>query len=278
MRFKLGDSDAPLFASVIPAILDLEDAKKLDKDKMAQQLLKVIVQELPLDKNGDFIFSPEEGQVLHQSTVDTFDGAHGIRVLTSPADISVADLSDKSNTTSIDWISKAYDTVYSEGGVSQMQFNTSGNLSLEKSIANDEASLLDLILQFQDFVKTRLLTAFNKNPKKLFYSFNILPTTIYNYKDLSRTYKEQTNLGFSKLLPQVALGFSPTDIVATALFENGIMKLNDIFTPPQMSSTMSGNKAATSGGESSSDSTGGRPELPDSEKSEKTIQNLESQS
>ena len=96
-------------------------------------------------------------------------------------------------------------------------------------------------------------------------------------------YKDQTNLGFSKLLPQVAMGHSQADIISTAIFENGMMSLNDLFTPPQMSSTTSGTKAPSSSKGSSSinkdsDNTGGRPELPDSEKSEKTIQNLESQS
>lgn len=34
----------------------------------------------------------------------------------------------------------------------------------------------------------------------------MLETTIYNYKDMSKMYKEQTQIGFSKMLPQIALG------------------------------------------------------------------------
>ena len=282
VRFCLCDSDAPLFISVIPALLDLEDAKKLDKDKMAQQLLKIVIQKLPIDKNGDLIFDVDEGQMLHNNAVAMLSEAIGVDVLTTFADVDVADLSDRSNVSSVDWIEKAEHSVYTEGGVSQNQFNTSGNLALEKSIANDEATLSDLIYQFEEFAE-RLLAPFNKNSKKLFYSFHILPTTIYNYKDLAKMYKDQTNIGFSKLLPQVAMGHSQADIISTAIFENGMMKLNDLFTPPQMSSTTSGTKAPSSSKGSSSinkdsDNTGGRPELPDSEKSEKTIQNLESQS
>lgn len=281
VRFCLCDSDAPLFISVIPALLDLEEAKQMDKDKMAQQLLKVIIQKIPLNNHGDFIINDDEIPAVHDLATHMIGDAMGLKVLTTIADVDVADMSDRSNVSSVDWVEKAERSVFTEGGVSQNQFNTSGNLALEKSIANDEATLSDLICQLEEFV-LRLLQPFNKSPNKLFYSFKILPTTIYNYKDLSKTYKEQTNIGFSKLLPQVALGHTQADVIATAVFENGMMNLNDLFTPPQMSSTMSGNKASTnsaaSSAETDSESQSGRPELPDSEKSEKTIQNIESQS
>jgi hypothetical protein len=34
-------------------------AQDLDRKKMAQKLLKIIIQKLPLDKNGDLIFDPD---------------------------------------------------------------------------------------------------------------------------------------------------------------------------------------------------------------------------
>ena len=97
-------------------------------------------------------------------------------------------------------------------------------------------------------------------------------------------YKEQTQIGFSKLLPQVSLGMTQQEIIATACFENGMLALNDLFVPPQMSSTMSGTKATNSSGNKTTEkndnaqsdqSQGGRPEKPDDEKSEKTIRNIE---
>ena len=281
VKFNLSGSDRPLFVSIIPAILDLEDAQGLDKKKMAQQLLKVIVQKMPIDKNGDLIFDVDEAQQLHANAVGMLGNAIGVDVLTTFADVDVADLSDKSNVSSVDQLTKVERRVYNEAGVSQMQFNTDGNLALEKSIANDEATMTNLLLQFEGFGQ-RLLAPYNKNPKKLKYVFSLLPTTIYNYKELSKLYKEQTMLGFSKLLPQVALGQSQTMIMATAYFENEVMKLDELFIPPQMSSTMSGN-AADAGAKSGqktklpSGNQGGRPEKPDDEKSTKTIQNKESQ-
>ena len=270
-----------MFISVVPAILDLEDAKQLDRDKMAQQLLRIIIQKMPIDKNGDLIFDVAEANMLHNNAVKMVGDAIGVDVLTTFADVEVADLSDKSNVSSVDALERVERTVYNEAGVSQKQFNTDGQTALDKSIANDEATMTDLLLQFKEYAQ-RLLSPFNKSSKRLKYVVGVLPTTIYNYKDLAKTYKEQTQLGFSKLLPQVALGHSQAEVLATAIFENEIMALNDLFIPPQMSSTMSGNKASSNSsdktpeGKQTDQEGGGRPEKPDDEKSEKTLRNIES--
>jgi len=52
-------------------------------------------------------------------------------------------------------------------------------------------------------------------------------------------YKEQTQLGFSKMLPQIALGQSQSFILNTVMFENEVLHLSEIMIPPLMSSTMS---------------------------------------
>ena len=246
MKFSLCDSDAPLFIPVIPAILDLEDAKQLDKDRMVQRLLKIIIQQMPIDKNGDLIFDVQEAQALHNNAVAMLGNAIGMSVLTTFADVDVADLSDRSTLTSVDDLERVERSLFNEAGVSQKQFNTDGQTALDKSIANDEATMTDLLLQFKKYSE-RLLAAFNKNPKRVRYTVTMLPTTIYNYKDLSKMYKEQAQIGFSKLLPQVALGMTQQEIIATANFENEMLALNDLFVPPQMSSTMSGTKAPDSG-------------------------------
>jgi hypothetical protein len=90
-------------------------------------------------------------------------------------------------------------------------------------------------------------------------------------------------IGFSKLLPQVALGQSQSMVMATAYFENEVMELDELFIPPQLSSTMSSNSAGGSSGGAANQkklptgNPGGRPEKPDDEKATKTIQNKESQ-
>ena len=113
-------------------------------------------------------------------------------------------------------------------------------------------------------------------------------------------YKEQVQLGYSKVLPQIALGHSQSSIINTAYFENEILKLHEIMIPNLMSSTMSSeqvlgitnqtdnNKNQNTTGSNNANSASkakkapgeekkvGRTEKPDDQKAEKTIQNKES--
>ena len=275
IKFNLNGEDFPPLIAVIPAIIDLDEAQDLDRKKMQQQLLKIIIQKLPIDKNGDLVFDVDEAQQLHNNAVQMLSKAIGIDVLTTFADVEVANTSDNRTTTTKDDLEKVERAVYNEAGISQMQFNTDGNIALEKSILNDEASMWNLIQQFETFLNT-LLIPYNKNPKKVTYRAQILPTTIYNYKDLAKQYKEHTQLGYSKMLPQIALGQSQSSILATAYFENDILDLVNVFIPPLMSSTMNADVLNRNKEAQGSESGAGRPEKEDDEKSTKTIQNRQS--
>lgn len=287
IKFNFNGSDVPTFVNIIPALIDLDAAQALDRKKQMQQLLKIIIQKLPLDKNGDLIFDIDEARDIHNNAVQMLRRAVGVDVLTTFADIDSVDMSDKNTTTTTDDLSKVERAVFNAAGVSQNLFNTDGNLSLEKSILNDESLMRNLLLQFGAFFDRVVRQKFSSG-KKYSYKLYMLETTQYNYKELSKMYKEQTQLGYSKMLPQIALGHSQSFILNTAHFENEVLHLSEIMIPPLMSSTLSsedilGTKESTSSSSSSNSSSssagsssGGRPEKADSEKSEKTIQNKES--
>lgn len=276
IKFNFNNGDIPLFVNSIPAILDLEAAQELDRKKQMQKLLKIVVQKLPLDKNGDLIFDVDEARDIHNTAVEMLRRAIGVDVLTTFTDVDSIDMSDKNTTTTTDDLAKVERTVFNSLGVSQNLFNTDGNLSLEKSILNDESSVRNLLLQFNIFYDN--LTQ-QKSSKKKKYRFRLymLETTQYNYKDLAKMYKEQVQIGYSKMLPQIALGHSQSSILHTAYFENQVLHLSEIMIPPLMSSTLNGEDILNRSSNSSNNGAG-RPEKADDQKSEKTIQNKESMS
>ena len=119
----------------------------------------------------------------------------------------------------------------------------------------------------------------------LFMRMLFLETTNYNYKDLSKLYKEQVQLGYSKLLPQLALGHSQGEILAELKFEKDILDLSSIMVPAQMSSTMSGKDKGKNEQSNQNNNQkiieekeAGRKELPDDQKSDKTLANREAMS
>ena len=281
IKFNINEQDFPAFISVIPAIIDLDAAQQLDRKKMAQKLLKIIIQKMPLDKNGDLIFDVDEAQQLHNNAVQMVSRAIGVDILTTFADVEVADMSDKGTTTTVDDLEKVERAVFNEAGVSQLQFNSDGNIALNNSILNDESSMYNLLTQFESFLNL-LLEPFNKSPKKCYYQAQFLPTTIYNYKELAKLYKQQAQMGYTKMLPPVALGQTQSSVLANAFFENDILDLVRVFVPPLTSNTMNAEalqqrSAINRGGSNQSEGGGaGRPEKQDNEKSEKTILNKQS--
>ena len=96
-------------------------------------------------------------------------------------------------------------------------------------------------------------------------------------------YKDLTANGQSKFMPVVALGHSQSSVLNLAYFENEILDLPAIMIPPLMSSTMSGEdilgtreQSKQNNSQNTSEGKTGRPEKPDTEKSDKTLQNRES--
>jgi hypothetical protein len=291
VKFNLNNSDIPLFVNAIPSIIDLDSAQAIDRKKQAQQLLKIIVQKLPLDKNGDLIFDVDEARDIHNNAVDMLKNTIGTDVLTTFTDVDSIDLSDTNSSSGAnDTLERVERTVYNATGVSKNLFNTTGNLSLEKSILDDESNVRNLLLQFSMFFD-RVTQALNVNKKKYNFKLYMLETTQYNYQALSKLYKEQTQIGYSKMLPQIALGHSQSFILNTAHFENEVLCLSEIMIPPLMSSTLNGEdvlgKKATSDTNKTQTNSGtkkvtaetkaaGRPEKANDEKSDKTIANKES--
>lgn len=285
IKFSFNNGDMPIFANSIPALIDLDAAQELDRRKQMQKLLKILVQKLPMDKNGDLIFDIDEARDIHNNAVDMLKRTIGVDVLTTFTDVETIDLSDKTTTTSKDDLEKVERAVFNALGISQNLFNADGNLSLSQSVLNDETSAKYLLLQLNTFFD-RLVQLKTTNKKKYNFRLYMLETTQSNYKELSKMYKEHVQIGYSKMLPQIALGHSQSAIINTAHFENEVLHLSEIMIPPLMSSTLNAEDVLGKKGQdiSSKNQTQiegektGRPEKAENEKSDKTLQNQESMS
>ena len=286
VKFSLnGAGDLPLFINVIPYLLDLDAAQDLDRRKQMQDLLKILVQKLPIDKNGDLIFDVDEARDIHNNAVAMLQHSVGVDIITTFADIASIDLSDARNVDNDD-LERVERTVYNAAGVPKNLFNSDGNIALNSSILQDEGVMRDLKLQFEILFDT-IIQRMIKNKKKYNFRYYILDTTQYNYKELSKLYLDEMRTGYGKMFAQIALGHSQNSIMSTAYFENSVLGLNEVMVPPMMSSTIGSediqnlgkknksnntNQQTNTGGEN----TGGRPKKEETEVSDKTIANRES--
>lgn len=298
-KFNFNDSDIPPFLYAIPALIELDEVQDLEKEKLLQQIQKILIQKFDLDKNGQIPFEMKELQQLNQNAVDMVGDAVGVSVLSTVASVTLEDLAVDGGAESKNNVEAAENSVYNDLGISTNLFNTDGNLALEKSITTDEAYVKPLLLQFEQFFNRYLEWKFNK--KDLKFRIKMLMTSIFNYQELSSKYENLTKIGFSRFLPMVALGHTQKEVISMAKLEQQIMQLDAYMLPPFSSNTMSsetwsdikaqqqqilaGGKVTPVGGQTDTaaqksatttttgENKAGRPTLPNDQKSEKTIAN-----
>jgi hypothetical protein len=247
--------------------LDLDEAKQLDLKKTTQELLKIIIQKMPLDKNGDLIFDIEESQEMHNAASRMLSHATNVDILTTFADIQVADLDNSSASTIKDPLAKIERGIFNEAGVSQNLFATYGNLSLEKSVLNDEAIMFKLLDKYQNRLNAILQVLFSS--RDIEFKLSLPHLSIYNNERKQKMYKDMATNGYSKILPAIASGMTQTEFLSLNNYEENILNIGEKLIPVQSSNT-----------QSSSNPKGevGAPKKEESELAEKTIQNRESQS
>ena len=226
---------------------------------------------MPLDKNGDLIFDIEESQDMHNAASNMLQNAVNVDILTTFADIDVADLDNSSASSIRDPLAKVERGIFNEAGVSQNLFATDGNLSLEKSILNDEALLFKLLDEYQNRLNAVIEVLFCS--KDIVFRMSMPHLSIYNNERKQKMYKDMATNGYSKILPAISSGMSQTEFLALNSYEEKVLKISEKLIPVQSSNTLSSkDKPGTPSGEV------GAPKKEEDELSEKTIQNKESQS
>ena len=131
----------PMFLNIIPAAIEYDQARDINKERDLEEIRKIIVQKIPHLQDGGLLFEPDEAEVMHQGTVGMLKGNPNISVLTTYADVD-AIVSKTSNDNSTSSIEKSLLNIYSEAGSSPQLFGTESNLSLETSINNDMALMM----------------------------------------------------------------------------------------------------------------------------------------
>ena len=139
IKFNINGDDYPFLIAVIPAIIDLDEAQELDRKKMAQKLLKIIIQKMPLDKNGELIFDVDEAQQLHNNAVRMLGKAIGLDVLTTFADVEVANMEQNNATAEDDSMDRVKQAIY-DGIVEQARIEGAELVGFEEVVKKYEST------------------------------------------------------------------------------------------------------------------------------------------
>lgn len=265
------DNSRPFFLDTIDAILDYEKAVDNEKERELDEIRKIVVQKIPHLTDGGLLFEPEEAAVMHKGAVDMLKKSANISVLTTYADVDAI-----VSKTSADNVNNSLDrmlqNVYSQTGTSKEIFAATGSSSLNIALKNDLALMMLLANKYSAFL-TVVINDLFKNAN-IGFKYEFLPISYYNEKEYIDSSKGLASLGYSWLVPAIAMDMSQRDLSNIKHLEHDIMNLEDVMIP--LSSAYQGSASGGSNAPTGSDKGPGRPTLEQEEKSVKTIQNEQS--
>lgn len=260
IAFYFEDQNKPYFISMLPAISRLNDYKKLEESLDKQELERILVQKVPITKEGTFMLDLDEAAELHQGVVNMLQNNQSTDVLTTLCDIELLNVSNKTQTDR-DNLEKVERSVYNEAGTSRLLFAGDSASAINDSLVNDMTFVLALEEQLVNWLTYQVNLRYSEKSK---YCFEVclLPISHYNKKDMLELYLKSAQFGFSKILVAIAAGTKQSAFLDLMELENTILDLGSLMSPLQSSNTQSGDA--------------GRPELETKQKSQKTIDNIES--
>ena len=250
------------FLNIIPAAIEYDQARDINKERDLEEIRKVLVQKIPHLSTGELLFEPDEAEVMHKGTVQMMKGNPNISVLTTYADVDAV-VSKTANDNSINSVDKALTNIYSESGSSPQLFGTESNLSLETSINNDMALMMTFARRLESLITYIVNDNFGNS--NISFKYTILPITFYNEYKYADEALKMANSGYSFILPALAMGLSQKELGNIKDLENDVLGLKEKLIPLSSAYT-----------ESASENGPGRPELSAQEKSAKTIANEKS--
>lgn len=259
--FSFFTNGRPPFLALIPATIEYDDAVKNNRDKDAEEIKKIIVQQIPHLSDGRLLFEPQEAEEIHAGAVGMMGKNPNVDVLTTYADVDAIQSQTSSDVSKNSTLNQMLKNIYTKSGTSAEIFSATSSSTLPISLKKDLAMMMYLGNKYSIFV-TNILNFLYQN-SNVSFKYQILPISYFNSEDYVDKSFKLAGSGYSYLLPALALGISQKDLIDLKDLENNMLKLEEVLIPLQSSYTQSGEV--------------GRPKKAQEEKAEQTIANENSQ-
>ena len=269
----------PPFAGIIKQIVRMVKFEEVRDNYIEDSLQKILFQKVDVDDNGDPEIDLALAAEFHENLKKITRGMDRVNALTSLADVEVLDLSDTSRENDLDFIDKFEDKMYNEAGVPKAVFNGNTAGLLDFAAMKDESfiwNIMDSISTWLSFICNAEIGARKKRTYNFVVSF--LPISYRNREKMMDTYLKNAQYGYSKIIPQIAVGVKQRHFESLLYLENDLLKLDKRLVPLMSSHTLSG-KAGTTTKQTEiavDEVEGGRPESSTEEKTDETLSREES--
>ena len=278
--FSTNDGRPP-FSFLVKEIARIDKFEVLRDDYIATNLTKLLVQIIDIDKEGNPEIDLELAAEFHKNLKLVASKKNNVDALTTLAKevnvLSLGETGDASN--NYEFLQTYYDQFFDDAGVSIELFNSTTGSTLAESQARDTMFMYkmreQIAIWFNFYLNTILNKKLLKNSK---FVFSYLDTSYKNREKMIESYLEGAQYGFSKIVPQVALGVKQRYIESLTTFENDILNLDEKLVPLQSSHTMSAkanemanSKTGTKEAQNASEKENGRPTKDENEKQDSTV-------
>lgn len=273
----------PPFAFLIKEIARIEKLEPMRDDYLSTSMTKLLVQLIDIDKEGNPEIDLELASEFHKNLkmVASKKGDMVDALTTLAKQVDVLDLGDTGDASKkYEFLQTYYDQFYDDAGVSAELFNSTTGSTLEQSQKRDTMYMFKLREQIGVWFNFYLNVICNKKViKNNKFVFSYLDTSYKNREEMIESYLEGAQYGFSKIVPQVALGVKQRYIESITSFENDVLSLHEKLIPLQSSHTMSNkdtdnptnSKTASKEAQEASENDNGRPSLNDANKKDSTV-------
>jgi hypothetical protein len=181
--FTFINDQSPLLIASIPQLKKLEDAVGREEKRDENELYKLLIQKMPLDKDGELVFQLDEVADIHESVAEMLQDIDTVDVLTTFGDTDLESLQESSAASqSADRIEKYRKNVWDALGRGNILFNPDGSSSLAYAIKKDEALMIAYLNMYETWIKYHINDKFSRTG--LTFDFEIIPTTVFNRDDL----------------------------------------------------------------------------------------------
>lgn len=234
------DEHLPILIGIFEALLDLIDARSLQRNKEEIQNYKLITLKIPSFSDtrevDDFTIDLQTAQKFYNALLDTVPEAVGVALTPMEVDTVNFKTDDDSN----DLIAASMRSVFNDSGIAQLLFNTegSGSVGLDASTKVDASFVWKTVSAIEHWIQRYISY---KSTGSYKYFFEILKVDCFNKDKVVERELKLANSGVpNKLKLAASAGQDPYKTLSSQIFENDILSIHENWIPLQTSYTLSG--------------------------------------
>ena len=256
-RFSTGvlinDAAIPTIFYLYGSLLNYQQYQSNELERNNNKLKYLVIQKMPIFQDK-LVLEVDEAKSLHRTLAKVVNTSEKARLITTYGDISIEQIGEKETTENVT-LKNAFKTIFNDAGLNNTLFTSDSVETLLQSIRKDQSVMWKYIQQFVNFYNVAINNWFDFKGYEAI--FEILPVSLYNYKDDIEVYKTNATLGVGKLDYLIVSGIKQKNVTDQLNLE-AFLNLNQI-TPMQTSYTQTAVDRAADGDDNGAGVTGIEP-------------------